>query len=100
MSVVKVTHPGYPHGGTKVELDGREVQECTGIQLSFPVDGKAEAHIGVNVELDANGQFLLEAPMDVHLHLHVQEGCRVLDVTTHGDQGRRFMVVRSPEEGK
>lgn len=99
MAVVKVTHPGYPHGGTKIELDGREVRSCTGIQLNFPVDGVAEAHVGMVVELDEKGEFRFEGPMDAHLHLHVPEGCTLLDVSTH--DGRQWLVTRrSPEEHK
>lgn len=90
MSVVKITHPGYPHGGTKVELDGREVTGCTGIQLHFPVDGLPECHLGIQME----DGLTFEAPMDAHLHFHVPEGSKVIDLTTSEDKATKFLVVR------
>ena len=104
MSHVKITHPGYPHGGTKLELDGAEVKEVTGIQLNFPVDGAAECHVGLFVEarpsIDGEGIFEFEAPMDAHLHFHVPEGMTLIDVTTSGDKGTKLVVIRRSEEGK
>jgi hypothetical protein len=90
MSQVKITHPGYPHGGTKTELDGREVRDVTDIRLHFPLDGLPELHLGILV----NTPFECEAPIDAHLHLHVPEGCTVLDMTTHVDNGTRLLVIR------
>ena len=99
MSVIKLTHPGYPHGGTKLELDGQEVKGATGIQLNFPVDGAAECHVGVLVEMPPDGSpFEFEVPMDAHLHFHVGEGGKVIDVTTFEDKGTKLLVIRPAEE--
>lgn len=102
MSHVKITHPGYPHGGTRLELDGAEVKGVTGIQLNFPVDGPAECHAGILVDADTTidqGLFEFEAPMDAHLHFHVPEGMTIIEMTTHADRGSKLLVVRRSEEG-
>jgi hypothetical protein len=58
--------------------------------MDFPVDGLAECHLGVIVDRP----FKFEGDMDVHLHLHVPEGCKLIETTTHETQGKTFMVAR------
>lgn len=44
---VKITASGYEGGGTKVEIDGIEVQQLVDVKFEHPVDGVATLMISI-----------------------------------------------------
>ena len=73
MSLVMVEQ--YPHGGFKVEVDGREMQEVRDIVIRIPVDGVATLATEVNVTRD----FTFIGGAQVHVVAHVFPGWRLVE---------------------
>jgi hypothetical protein len=89
MSHVKVSsNPGI--GKTSIEIDGQPLKDVTRVQLDFPADAIPEVHLGVAI----TRPFEFEGDAQVNLHLHVPEGCRLIEVTTHETAGKKFMVTK------
>lgn len=80
MSHVKISSPGGV-GGVTIEIDGHPVKDAARIQVDMPVDDIAQVHLGVHV----TQPFEWEGDASVNLHLHVPEGCRLIDIRTHSD---------------
>lgn len=93
---VKILGPNGPNAhGTRIFLEDHELQEVCDIAVSFPVDGLAKVDVTCN--LDKNFQW--EGPAEVHVHLHLPEGTRLVDTTHLGMEGQQFLVVKvTPEE--
>lgn len=81
----------HHYWGTKTELDGVEIQEVSDIQMSFEPDALAKLHLTVNVRRP----FEISVPAIVHIHYHVPEGCSLIETTTHGTDGREWLVIKT-----
>lgn len=86
------SEPGKPRLGwdTAIEVDGKPLLDTTDITLRFPVDGAATAE----VHLLLTDEFTFEGQMDLHLHLHLQEGDTMAEVTAPGDTNRKHIVLK------
>lgn len=90
MSHVKISHPPGAVGQTSIEVDGHPLPDVTRIQLDFPSDDIAKVHVGIAI----TRPFEYEADAEVHLHLHVPAGCQLIEVTSHEDAGKKYIVTK------
>lgn len=79
--------------GTEAFLDGVPLRSVKDIKLHLGIEEMATADIEMVVEEGLE----LNVPADVHIHLHLPEGCQLIDVTRMGDKGRVRQVLRVKE---
>lgn len=73
-----------------IEVDGHALLDVTDIRLHFPVDGRPAC----DVRLLLTEEFTFDEQGDLHLHLHLQEGDMMTELTAPGDTQRKFVVTR------
>jgi hypothetical protein len=79
--------------GLVLTIDGHAVKDLCDFSLHFPVDGAAELHAKVLI----NEGFTFEGSADTHLHVHLSEGTRLIDVTNQDSEGRTHQVIKIQE---
>lgn len=73
-----------------IEVAGQALPDVTDIRLHFPVDARPTC----DVRLLLTEEFTFEEQVDLHLHLHLQEGDTMTEMTAPGDTQRKFVVTR------
>lgn len=76
--------------GTRIVVDGKPLQDVTDINLHFGCDKVVECDV---VMLVKDG-FEFEGNVDLNLHIHLPEGCKLIETTTHDSEGKEHRVVR------
>lgn len=77
--------------GTRLVVDGKPMRDVKDITLHFPCDGVVECHVNQIV----TGPFDFEGDIDLHLHVHLPEGCKLVEMDD--TKGHRVIRVVPPD---
>lgn len=77
--------------GTRITVDGKPLQDVTNIDLHFGLDEVVRC----DVEMLVRDQFEFEGNVDLHLHVHLPEGCKLIE-TREGEH--TVIRVQLPED--
>lgn len=92
---VRVRVTDYPNGwGVKTEIDGVEMPDVRDVTFHANVENVPQ----VTVNMFAHGPIDIDVSAKVTINVVAMEGCELIDVTTHGQDGRTRLVVRRPHE--